>query len=102
MSDNENIDAEWARVKDLPSLHRHYGSQKLYQSWRYKFMRRGLISKSTRRFTKGKSGQDELRKDYLKSYGKKWRAKNQDKVRKSLYEYWRRRLAREEAGVENL
>ena len=50
---------------------------------------------------KGKGGQDEIRKDYLKSYGKKWRAKNQDKVRKSLYEYWRRRLARE-AGVENL
>ena len=50
---------EWERVKDLQSLFKYYGSQRVYQLWYNRFIRFGHIQpKKTRR--KHKSKEDKI------------------------------------------
>ena len=64
----EDVFAEWARVKDEPSLLKHYG-RRAYMRWRHHFIKYGLIKRTTRRYVKN-SDQKARRREYNREYSK--------------------------------
>jgi hypothetical protein len=90
----ESIRAEWEAVKDVPSLFKHYGSQKEYQRWRDRFVRAGYLSKG-QKLRRSKAEQLACNR----SYYEKWRAAHRDKVKKYTYDHWMRKLGCVQTGT---
>lgn len=99
MIDTSEIADEWAKVKEVPSLFKHYGSQAEYQRWRQRFLKAGFIQKSARTFTKKRKNPKEHRKAYARAYARKWRENHPAKSRQITYEHWKRRLLADFAAV---
>jgi hypothetical protein len=83
------VQEEWERVKDKPSLLKHYGDKTMYRRWRYQFVKYNLIQPTSR--TKELSPK-KSRKDYMRTYARKWRRTNPDLARKIVERYWIRKL----------
>jgi hypothetical protein len=83
-----NIALEWNTVKELPSLLKHYGNQNEYQKWRQRFIRKGYLQPKHRK--KKRTREDKLA--YNRSYYKKWRANNRDKVEIHNLNYWSKKI----------
>ena len=94
-----NVAHEWDKVKDVPSLFKHYRSQAEYQRWRQRFLKAGYIKKTTRTFTKKREKTEEHRKEYAREYARKWRAHHPDSYREIYYEHWKRKLLADFATV---
>ncbi len=96
------VTQEWAKVKDFPSLFRHYGSQAEYQRWRTRFIAAGLLQKSTRTFIKNRENPLEHRRALLRTYARKWREKHPAKVKQITYDHWKRKLLADFAACVRL
>ena len=83
---------EWAKVKDFPSLFRHYGSQSEYQRWRTRFITAGLLQKSTRTFIKKRKNSLQHRRALLRTYARNWREKHPAQTKQIMYDHWKRKL----------
>jgi hypothetical protein len=94
----ESIDThvvdEWEKVKHEPSLYRYYGSQKEYQKWRTRFLKVGLIQRSSRIGKRQKNPRSHLL-EYRREYYSSWRKNNKQKQKEYAYTYWKRRLVRD-------
>ena len=87
----EDVLAEWAKVKNEPSLLKHYG-QRAYQRWRYNFIKYGLIERTTRRYVKNRPDQKARRREYNREYSKVWRLRNRQRTEEYLIKYWKKKL----------
>ena len=85
------VRAEWEKVKDEPSLFRFYGNQKDYQRWRTRFIKAGLIQKTSRTWTR-KADPIEHRRAYAREYYTKWRKENKDRQKQYAYNHWKNRF----------
>mgnify|MGYP000973802755 CR=1 FL=1 len=94
-----NVAQEWEKVKDVPSLFKHYGSQAEYQRWRQRFLKAGYIQKSARTFAKKRKNPEEHRKAYSRAYARKWRERHPVKAKEIAYEHWKRKLLADFATV---
>lgn len=81
------VKAEWEAVKDVPSLFKHYGTQREYQKWRERFVRAGYLTKNART---QKTKTDKLA--YNRVYYAKWRPLHKDRVMQYSYDHWKRKL----------
>ena len=81
------IEQEWNKVKNL-KLYSHYGkSQKLYQRWRNRFIRRGFLVPKTRA---PKSKAEILAKK--RTYYAEWRKKNRHKIEQYNLKHWTKKI----------
>lgn len=95
MFSKHDIISEWQKVKDSPSLYKHYGTPSLYMAWRQRFMRMGLLKK-------GKGGWRKRgpRKIVDKAaYSRNWRRKNPGKSSEYVKRYWVKKLKTEAQTV---
>ena len=81
------IEQEWNKVKNL-KLYSHYGkSQKLYQRWRNRFIRRGFLQPKTKA---PKSKAEILAKK--RTYYAEWRKKNRHKIEQYNLKHWSKKI----------
>jgi hypothetical protein len=90
------IEAEWQAVKDVPSLFKHYGTQREYQKWRERFVRAGYLTKHQRRLRRTK----EEKLAYNRAYYTKWRPLHKDLVLQYTHDHWKRKLGFVEPCVQ--
>ena len=83
------VSEEWLKVKDVPSLYKHYPNAVVYQRWRARFLRLGYLK--TKQNQKGLASL-KSRRDYARNYARKWRKQNPARAKEINYAYWRRRL----------
>jgi hypothetical protein len=81
----ESVHTEWEAVRNVKSLFAHYGSQRLYQRWRHRFLQAGYLK------TRGKTRNTLA---YNRSYYAHWRRTHRERVKQYTEDYWRRKLAR--------
>ena len=87
------VSQEWLKVKDLPSLYKHYPTAAVYQRWRSRFLRLGYLKKTGRRYQKQKgAASSKSRREYCRDYARRWRKENPERSKEINYAYWRRRL----------
>ena len=81
---------EWERVKNEPSLCRHYETRREYQKWRNRFISAGFITKNV-----GEKKSTVNKAEYNRVYYKGWRQRNREKVKQYSRDYWLRKLTAE-------
>lgn len=59
------VKTEWKAVKNVPSLFKHYGSQKEYQKWRERFVRAGYLAKNQRKQRRSKADTRAYNRAYV-------------------------------------
>jgi hypothetical protein len=88
---DEVVKAEWAKVRDLPSLRAHYGPKE-YAKWRGRFVRAGFVTPRKTRTREQQEASKQRRLDYTRQYYRQWRKQNKDRLKQYQYSYWKTRL----------
>lgn len=89
MIDSQTVKDEFERVRDLPSLHKHYATQAIYQRWHNRFVRAGFIQKGPSGWKKAGKPKPIVNRA---KYSREWRRRNPGRAREHVARYWAKRL----------